>query len=120
MNRFAAVTAALVVSAGCAVGAAPSATAEPLDQAFLTALTGAGLAGLDPGRAIAAGQQVCTALVEPGQQAANVAAAVADAIGRPLGPATMFAGLAIQIFCPAAVSRLVDGDWAQVFPLIRA
>jgi hypothetical protein len=29
----------------------------------------------------------------------------ADAIGRPLGPATMFTGLAISIFCPAAVGR---------------
>ena len=37
------------------------------------------------------------------------AARVADELGRPLGPATMFTGLAIQIFCPRAVVALTDG-----------
>ena len=55
------------------------------------------------------GQSVCPMLSEPGQQLADVAANVSDAIGRPLGPATMFTGLAITMFCPRAVTALTDG-----------
>ena len=55
------------------------------------------------------GQSVCPMLAEPGQQLADVAANVSDAIGKPLGPATMFTGLAITMFCPAAVASLANG-----------
>ena len=41
---------------------------------------------------------------------ADVAGDVADTLGRPLGPATMFTGLAISVFCPSAVARLADGS----------
>ena len=40
---------------------------------------------------------------------ADVAAEVANDLGRPLGPATMFTGLAISIFCPRAVDAMTDG-----------
>ena len=49
-------------------------------------------------------------LAQPGQDVADVAAKVADEVGRPLGPATMFTGLAIQIFCPGAVASLANGQ----------
>ena len=49
-------------------------------------------------------------LAEPGQQLADVAADVSDAIGKPLGPATMFTGLAISLFCPGAVASLANGQ----------
>ena len=52
---------------------------------------------------------MCPMLSEPGQRMADVASNVADALGRPLGPSTMFTGLAISVFCPSAVSRLADG-----------
>jgi hypothetical protein len=111
-NRIAAIG-SLVVSAGlmtaAAVGAAP-AQADPSTDAFLDALTNAGLTGINPPDAIAVGQSVCPALVEPGQNLANVAAGVSNAIGQPLGPATMFTGLAIQIFCPGAVAGLINGQ----------
>ena len=48
-------------------------------------------------------------LAQPGQDLADVAAKVADEMGRPLGPATMFTGLAISIFCPGAVASLANG-----------
>lgn len=101
-------TAAL--SAGLLAGAAivaPPAQADPGD-AFLAAITNAGITGLDPATAVSVGQQVCPMLAEPGQQMANVAADVSDAIGRPLGPATMFTGLAISLFCPGAVAAVGD------------
>lgn len=44
----------------------------------------------------------------PGQTAADVAARVADAAGMPLGPATMFTGLAASTLCPAAVDTIRD------------
>jgi hypothetical protein len=39
-----------------------------------------------------------------------VAAKIADAGGMSLGPATMFTGIAISLFCPAAVSSITSGQ----------
>ena len=89
--------------------AAP-AQAEPADDAFLTALTDAGVGAGDPADAIALGQQVCPMLADPGQTAADVAAKVAEAGGMPLGPATMFTGIAISMFCPAMVASIGTGS----------
>jgi hypothetical protein len=104
---------ALALSAGVLasglVWAAP-AQAEPSDDAFLTALTDAGIGTADPANAAALGQQVCPMLAEPGQTAADVAAKMADAGGMSLGPATMFTGIAISLFCPAAVSSITSGQ----------
>ena len=104
---------ALALSAGVLasgfVWAAP-AQAEPSDDAFLTALTDAGIGTADPANAAALGQQVCPMLAEPGQTAADVAAKIADAGGMSLGPATMFTGIAISLFCPAAVSSITSGQ----------
>ncbi len=104
---------ALALSAGVLasglVCAAP-AQAEPSDDAFLAALTDAGIGTADPANAAALGQQVCPMLAEPGQTAADVAAKIADAGGMSLGPATMFTGIAISLFCPAAVSSITGGQ----------
>jgi hypothetical protein len=81
------------------------------------ALTSAGLSGIDPATAVSVGQSVCPMLSEPGQQMANVAAGVSDALGRPLGPATMFTGIAISMFCPAAVTSLANGQTPIPFGL---
>jgi Protein of unknown function (DUF732) len=95
--------------AAATIGVAP-AQADPGDDAFLSALTSAGLTNIDPAIATSVGQSVCPMLSEPGQQLANVAAEVSDAIGRPLGPATMFTGLAISLFCPSAVASFANGQ----------
>jgi uncharacterized protein DUF732 len=89
--------------------AAP-AQADPSDDDFLSALADAGIGSVDPGNAAALGEQVCPMLAEPGQTAADVAAKVADAGGMSLGPATMFTGVAISMFCPAAVSSIGSGS----------
>ncbi|OBF36003.1 hypothetical protein A5724_14855 [Mycobacterium sp. ACS1612] len=91
------------------VWAAP-AQADTTDDAFLSALTDAGLGSVDPSNAAALGQQVCPMLAQPGQTAADVAAKVADAGGMSLGPASMFTGIAISLFCPAAVSSIANGQ----------
>lgn len=102
--------AALVASAAVAatMSAAP-AQADPTTDAFLSTLQHYRLGDIDPATAVRVGQTVCPMLSEPGQNAANVAADIADDLGRPLGPATMFTGLAISIFCPRAVNALTDG-----------
>jgi Protein of unknown function (DUF732) len=94
--------------AGAIVLAAP-AQAEPADDAFLAALTDAGVGTADPANAVALGQSVCPMLAEPGQTAADVAAQVAEVGGMSLGPATMFTGIAISMFCPAIVSSIGSG-----------
>jgi hypothetical protein len=104
-------TAALTVAP--AVLAAP-AQAEPAADAFLAALTDAGLSTADPAGAVMLGQSVCPMLAEPGQTAADAAAKVADTAGMPLGAATMFTGLAISMFCPAMVARLGTGSVPQI------
>ena len=108
-----ATVASLAVSVGV-MGAAASlaapAQADSGSDPFLGALSSAGLGGIDPATATAVGQSVCPMLSEPGQQMANVAAGVSDALGRPLGPATMFTGIAISMFCPGAVASLANGQ----------
>jgi hypothetical protein len=104
---------ALVLCAGVLASglvlAAP-AQADSADDAFLSALTDAGVGAADPANTAALGQQVCPMLAEPGQTAADVAAKVADAGGMSLGPATMFTGIAISLFCPAAMSSIGNGQ----------
>ncbi|ADT98316.1 MULTISPECIES: DUF732 domain-containing protein [Mycolicibacterium] len=104
------VVAALVASAAMAATlSAPPAHADPATDAFISTLQHYRLGDIDPATAVRVGQTVCPMLSEPGQNAANVAADVSEALGRPLGPATMFTGLAISIFCPRAVDAMTDG-----------
>jgi hypothetical protein len=104
-----AVAACAGLIAGSAVLAAP-AQADPSDDAFLSALTNAGVGTADPTNAVALGQQVCPMLANPGQTAADVAAKVADVGGMSLGPATMFTGIAISMFCPVTVTSIANGE----------
>ncbi|KGI69360.1 DUF732 domain-containing protein [Mycolicibacterium rufum] len=101
--------ATVAVAAAATVTVAAPAQADTTTDVFLSALDHYRLGDIDAGTATRVGEQVCPMLAEPGQNAANVAATVADELGRPLGPATMFTGLAIQIFCPRAVTALTDG-----------
>jgi hypothetical protein len=100
---------ALAFGVAAATSMAAPAQADPTDS-FLSSLDSSGLSGIDPGTAVEVGQSVCPMLSEPGQRMADVASDVADTLGRPLGPATMFTGLAISAFCPSAVARLADGS----------
>ena len=107
-------TYSVVAAAASAVAVAATMTAAPAQadtstDVFLGALDHYRLGNIDPATAVRVGESICPMLAEPGQNTANVAARVADEIGQPLGPATMFTGLAIQILCPRAVTALTDG-----------
>jgi hypothetical protein len=106
-----ALIAPLAVALGVAAATSMAAPAQAdTTDSFLSALDSSGISGIDPGTAVEVGQSVCPMLSEPGQRMADVAGDVADTLGRPLGPATMFTGLAISVFCPSAVARLADGS----------
>ncbi|MDA2892883.1 DUF732 domain-containing protein [Mycolicibacterium sp. BiH015] len=107
--KYSAVAALVASAAVAATMSAAPAQADPTTDAFLSTLQHYRLGDIDPATAVRVGQTVCPMLSEPGQNAANVAADIADDLGRPLGPATMFTGLAISIFCPRAVNALTDG-----------
>jgi hypothetical protein len=115
MTRLAATTAA---GLACALLAAVPAHADPDNDTdtnqFLNSLGNAGISSLgsasDPADAAALGQSVCPMLAAPGQTAADAAAQVSDSAGMPMGPATMFTGLAITAFCPGVMTSLANGE----------
>ncbi len=87
------------------------AQADPSTDAFLNAVSGAGLGGTtDPSNLVAVGQSVCPMLSEPGQNAADAAAKVADTTGMSLGGANMFTGLAISFLCPQVFDSVAGGE----------
>jgi hypothetical protein len=96
--------------AGSSLLAAP-AQADPTGDAFLNAVTNAGLGSTtDPANVVAVGQSVCPMLSDPGQNAADVAAKVADSTGMPLGGANLFTGLAVSFFCPRVMESIGAGQ----------
>ena len=109
--KFSRITGSFVLAAGLASGvfAAPAQadTAGSIDD-FLTTLDGLGLSTIDPQTAVEVGRGLCPVLAERGQNTADIAAQVGDAIGRPLGPATMFTGAAISFLCPKAIENVTN------------
>jgi len=104
----------ITVFAGAAATAgmlAVPAQADSGTDAFLDAVSGAGLGGTtDTSDLVAAGESVCPMLSEPGQNAADAAAKVADTTGMSLGGANMFTGLAISFLCPRVLESVGNGE----------
>jgi hypothetical protein len=113
--RTLAVTAGLMT--GAAVLAVP-AQAEGPEDAFISAVSQAGIGAQDPASTIALGQSICPMLSEPGQTTADVAGKVADTAGIPFSSATMFTGIAISMFCPAAISSIGTGQGLPALPFL--
>ena len=107
--KFSRITGSFILAAGLAGGVfavpAQADTASSVDQ-LLTTLDGLGLTNLDPAQAAEIARGLCPVLAERGQNTADIASQVSDAIGRPLGPATMFTGSAISFLCPKAVENV--------------
>ena len=117
---------AVAVCAAAVTGAlmtAPAAAADPVDDAFLSALNEAGVRYDNPVDTVALGKQVCPMLVEPGKDFAKAVAAVRnDGVLPDL--AAFFAGIAIQMYCPSMMSSVGNGtllNWLQTtsFPGAR-
>ena len=110
------------VAAGLITGAAAFAAPAHADTTaddFLGALSSAGITNIDPGSAVELGQSICPLLADRSQNTADIASTVADRLGRPLGPATMFTGIAVSFFCPRAVQDLADGQSPIPLPFLN-
>ena len=101
------VLAAAAAAAAC-VFAAP-ATADTTDVTdFINTLDSLGITDIEPGEAVALGQSLCPLIAQRGQNTADIAMRVSEAIGRPIGAAGMFTGAAISLLCPRAVDKIAQ------------
>lgn len=111
-------TAVAGLTAVAAAVAAP-AQADPIDDAFLAAVTDAGIGLANPVDTVRLGESVCPMLVEPGRSFARVYTQVADS-GIPPEVAAFFTGIAISVYCPQMIASVGDGTMLDWLPAARA
>jgi len=102
----------LLASAAVVIGtAAPSyADPGPKDQAFLNALTQAGLVFMNADRAITAGKQVCTS-ADDGLTGEEIVKNLQDRNPGFQGPgAAKFAAIAASAYCPEKLTQTEEGQ----------
>jgi hypothetical protein len=104
--RFIALAAGLL--AATTVLAAPI-RADMLGNAFLSALTNAGVSYTQPVSTTAAGQSVCPMLFEPGESFDSVVSEMAARRGMSQKTAGVFTIVAIATYCPAVLTPLLNG-----------
>lgn len=102
--RFLATTGGLAAAA--ATLAAPI-HADMMGNAFLLALTNAGIAYSQPASTMALGQSVCPMLVQPGGTFDSVTSRMADGNGMSYQVAGAFTLVAIATYCPAVMAGLL-------------
>ena len=93
--------------AGLTAALAAPVHADLMGNAFLRALTNAGVPVSQPDSTMALGQSVCPMLVEPGGSFDSVIAAVADGHGMSHDVAGVFTVVAIATYCPAVLAPLL-------------
>ncbi|HEV7361936.1 MAG TPA: DUF732 domain-containing protein [Mycobacterium sp.] len=86
---------------------APPIRADMAGNAFLSALTNAGIAVTQPATTLAEGQQVCPMLVRPGGSFDSVVSDMATGNGMTEKNAGIFTILAIGAFCPSMIAPLI-------------
>ena len=123
MNRFLdrpvrTLAVAVGLTAIAAAVAAP-AQADPIDDAFLSALTDAGVGFANPADTVRLGESVCPMLVGPGKSFARVYSQVADN-GIPPEMAAFFTGIAISMYCPQMMASVGNGTVLDWLPAARA
>ena len=100
-----------LVGAATAIALAGPANADPTaDNNFLGALTNAGIGYSDPASTEQLGQSICPMLVEPGKNMASIYSTVSNNGINP-AMAAFFTGIAIQMYCPAAMSSIGNGTF---------
>ena len=98
--RFLASSVGLASAAACPAPA----SADMLGNEFLSALTTAGVPYTQPASTTAAGQSVCSLLIQPGESFDSVVSEIAAARGMPHQTAGAFTILAIGTYCPALLA----------------
>lgn len=81
--------------------------ADMLGNAFLSALTNAGISYTQPTSTIAMGQSVCPMLFEPGGSFDEVTSKMAEGNGMSYEMAGRFTIVAIATYCPAVIAPLL-------------
>lgn len=101
---------ATLVGAATAVALAAPAHADPTNDAFLAALTNAGIGYNNPADATSLGQSICPMLVEPGKNMASVYSTVSN---NGINPdlAAFFTGIAISMYCPQMMTSIGNGTF---------
>ena len=94
--------------AGLTAALAAPVRADLMGDAFLRALTNAGVPVSQPGTATALGQSVCPMLVSPGGSFDSVVSAMADGGGMSHEAAGVFTVVAIATYCPAVLAPLLS------------
>ncbi len=82
--------------------------ADLMGDAFLRALTNAGIPVAQPGAATALGQSVCPMVVRPGGTFDSAVTAAADAMEMSQEAAGVFSIVAIATYCPALLAPLLS------------
>ncbi len=100
------VAVAVCLAALAAALAAPI-RADMIGNAFLLALTNAGVPYSQPASTTALGQSVCPMLVSPGGSFDAVVSKMADGHGMSHDSAGVFTILAIATYCPAMIAPLL-------------
>ena len=95
------------MAAAAATLAAPI-RADIMGNAFLAALTNAGVPYSEPATTTALGESVCPMLFEPGGSFDSIAARVADNSGMSHDAAGVFTLIAIATYCPAILAPLLS------------
>ena len=101
----------LALTAGMAAAAATLAApirADMVNNAFLMALTNAGVPYSQPATAMALGQSVCPMLFQPGGSFDSIESKVADNTGLSRDAAGAFTLIAIATYCPAVLAPLLS------------
>jgi hypothetical protein len=96
-----------------AMAAAAAALAAPIradimGNAFLAALTNAGVPYSEPATTTALGESVCPMLFAPGGSFDSIASRVADDSGMSHDAAGVFTLLAMATYCPAVLAPLLS------------
>jgi hypothetical protein len=94
------------MAAAAATLAAPI-RADIIDNAFLAALTNAGVPYSQPATTTALGQSVCPMLFQPGGSFDSIASRVTDNTGMSHDTAGVFTLIAIATYCPAVLAPLL-------------
>ncbi|MGD1241674.1 DUF732 domain-containing protein [Mycobacterium seoulense] len=94
--------------AGIAAPLAAPVRADMRGNAFLMALSNAGITYPHPEGALALGQSVCPMLVMPGQSFDSVADEMASRSGLGYESAGLFTIVAVANYCPAVIAPLLQ------------
>jgi hypothetical protein len=105
--------AATAALAAAGVAFAAPVSADPTNDAFLSALNRSGVGFSDPNATAALGQSVCPMLVEPGKSLATVYSTVSNN-GISPGMAAFFTGIAIQMYCPQMMGSIGNGTFLNM------